>query len=97
MHWNQTQHSQNSIWIVNTKEICQQTTVTHLQTTENIIGDAGTESLSEALKSNTTLKKLNLSCKHKNEPIYKNEMHIPIFLFLQNHQAIGLETEEQQQ
>ena len=36
-----------------------------IKSTENNIGKIGTTSLSEALKSNTTLTELNLSCEHK--------------------------------
>ena len=76
-HWNQTQHSLNSIWVVNTKGNTQMASINNsllyslfisigniklfYTTTPNRIGDAGATSLSEALKSNTTLTKLNLN------------------------------------
>ena len=42
-----------------------------MTSTDNEIGDTGATSLSDALKSNTTLAQLNLSCKSKrsNTPI----------------------------
>ena len=36
-----------------------------IKTTGNSIGERGVKSLSDALKSNTTLTKLNLGCEHK--------------------------------
>ena len=39
--------------------------------TVNIIGDTGATSLSEALKSNTTLTQLNLESEHKRKKAYK--------------------------
>ena len=40
--------------------------------TGNDIGDTGASSLSEALKSNTTLTELNLSCEDKRQKTHKN-------------------------
>ena len=66
-HWNQTQHSHSSIWVVMTKEtrhrrlLHQQfILIFSHQSTGNDIGDTGATSLSETLKSNTTLTKLYL-------------------------------------
>ena len=71
MRWNQTQHSLNSICGVITKETTHKwhPSTNHssilIKSTDNNIGDTGATSLSEALKSNTTLTQLNLWCEHK--------------------------------
>ena len=78
-HWNQTQHSLNLIWVVKTKEgrhtkdIHQQFTLFPLfiTSTDNNIGDTGTASLSESLKSNTTLTELNLRSEDKRNQTHK--------------------------
>ena len=43
----------------------------HIVSTGNNIGDTGVTSLSEALKSNTTLTKLNLYCENKRKKTHK--------------------------
>ena len=60
--------------------------------TGNIIGDTGATSLSDSLKTNTTLTELNLSCKdkrkktHKRHPSTMNSFH---FLFISTDNGIG--------
>ena len=85
-HWNQTQHSQDSIWKVkteerrHTKDIHRRTThFTIIIPSENKIGKAGAAPLCEALKSNTTLTELTMKCKH-NEKHEKN-VHLQFTLF----------------
>ena len=76
-HWNQTQHSVYSIWVVKTKEDTQMTSINKplfsflIIQTGNNIGETGAASLSEALKSNTTLTELNLSCEDKRKKTHK--------------------------
>ena len=50
--------------------------------TVNKIGGKGTKSLSEALKSNTTLTKLNLSCEDKRKKTPKTYINNSLFPFL---------------
>ena len=78
-HWNQTQRSLNSIWVVKTKErrytkdIHQQITLfpINFSRTGNFnIKEGGAIPLSEALKSNTTLTKLDLSSEDKRRAIH---------------------------
>ena len=76
-HWNQTQHSLHSIWDVNTKrrhikDIHQQFTLFLFSSTDNEICNTGATSLSESLKSNTTLTKLYLGGEDKR---YTKDIH----------------------
>ena len=64
--WNQIQHSPNSIWVVRTNEHTKRHppanhSFRYHHITDNIFGDVGATSLSEALESNTTLTKLDLN------------------------------------
>ena len=75
-----------------TKEIHQQITLfISLRIADNTIGDTGATSLSEAMKSNTTLTKLDLSCEdkrktHKRSP---STNHSFSFLFSSTVNTIG--------
>ena len=62
-HYKQTQNSQNLFLVVGTKQMIYPKLIHLWQTTEDI-GEKGAKSLSDALKSNTTLTKLNLSGEH---------------------------------
>ena len=58
------------------------------------IGGIGAKSLSESLKSNTTLTKLNLSCEDKRR--HAKDIHQQFTLSLSSHQqSTRLETQEQ--
>ena len=64
--------------------------------TENNIGDTGATSLSEALKSNTTLTTLNLHCEDKRKKTHKRHPStIHSFPFSSHQQVTALETQEQ--
>ena len=74
MHWNQTLHSQISIWEVKTKENNTQIAPinnshfsTFIKSSGNKIGERGVASLSDALKVNTALSQLNLCRKARME------------------------------
>ena len=55
----------------------------HFTSTDNNIGETGVTSLSESLKSNTTLTQLNLGCKDKRKKTHKrNPLTIHFFPFL---------------
>ena len=58
------------------------------QTTDNNIGNAGATSLSEGLKTNTTLTKLDFSCQHKDTKTYTKDIqnHF-LFHFVSNKTA----------
>ena len=79
-----------------TNGIHQQLTLSFLFTsTDNKIGDMGAKSLSESLKSNTSLTKLNLESedkRKKKDTQMKSTNKIP---FLTSQQATRLEKEEQ--
>ena len=62
--------------------------------TGNSIGDAGATSLSESLKSNTTLTKLNLSCEDKRKNTQKTSINNSLFHFSSHQQVTRLEKEE---
>ena len=77
-HWNQTPHSLNLIWDARQKkEATQKTSIDNslfsllFTSTANKIGKTGATSLSESLKSNTTLTKLNLNSEHKRKKTHK--------------------------
>ena len=53
------------------------------KSTGNDIGEAGAASLSDALKSNTALAKLNLSCEYKRNNTQMTSTNNPIFHFIQ--------------
>ena len=81
-HWWRTQHLQNFIWMVNTKEYSQNHTPNRSPLkTGNCIDDQGKQSFNEALKTNTTITDLILGGKDKTI-IYV--FHDFIFLILQN-------------
>ncbi len=64
-HWRLILHWLNSIWIVMNKNKKWKREGTENETnkwTGNKIGDSGASKISEALKVNTTLTELNLSC-----------------------------------
>ena len=62
----------------------------------NWFGERGTTSLSESLKSNTTLTKLNLSGEDKRNKTHKRHpLTIHSFLFASHQQATTLDTQEQ--
>ena len=100
-HWNQTQHSLNSIWVVKTKEYKRHPSTIHsfpfpITTTDNGIGDTGATSLSEALKSSTTLIKLNLRSENKRKKnTQKTSINNSLFPFLLHQQTTTLETQVQ--
>ena len=52
-----------------------------IQSTDNAIGGTGATSLSDALKSNTTLTKLDLSCKDKRNNTQMLSINNPLFSF----------------
>ena len=64
--------------------------------TANSIGETGATSLSEALKSNTALTKLNLEGDDKKEK-KTHKRHLSINSFISHQQGTTLEKEEQQQ
>ena len=49
------------------------------------MGDEGATSLSEALKSNTTLTKLTLGCEDKRKNTHKRHRHQQFTLFSSHH------------
>ena len=64
--------------------------------TGNKIGDAGATSLSESLKSNTTLTKLNLSGKDQRKNTHKDiHQQFSLFPFSSHKQTTTLEKEEE--
>ena len=79
----------------NTNGIHQQSTLSILnKSTENRIGEAGATSLSDALKSNTTLTKLDL--RSENQKKHIDEIHQQSTLsFSSNQQGTALEKQEQ--
>ena len=70
-----------------TNDIHQQITLFLFQTYNNI-GNAGATSLSEGLKTNTTLTKLDFSCQHKDKKTYTKDIqnHF-LFHFISNKTA----------
>ena len=63
-----------------------------ITSTDNNIGDTGATSLSEVLKSNTTLAKLNLSCEDKGKKTHKrlsSTIHSSPLLFTLTDSKIG--------
>ena len=65
-----------------------------IKPTDNYIRETGAASLSDALKSNTTLTKLDLSCEQ--EKHHTNDIHQQTTLpFSPNQQSTELETQEQ--
>ena len=62
--------------------------------TGNNIGDTGATSMSESLKSNTTLTKLDLSGEYKRKTHKRNPPTIHSFSFPFTSQTIPLETQE---
>ena len=68
----------------------------HITSTDNNIGETGAESLCEALKSNTTLTKLDQRCKDKRKKTHKRHPStIYSFPFTSHQQTTRLETQEQ--
>jgi hypothetical protein len=67
-----------------------------LISTDNRIGETGATTLSESLKSNTTLTKLNLSCEDKRKKTSKSHPStIHSFPFSSHQQGTILETQDQ--
>ena len=67
-----------------------------IKSTENKIGERGATSLSDALKSNTTLVELNLKCEYKRNNTQITFINKPqFFSFSSNQQGTRLEKEEQ--
>ena len=92
-HWNQTRHSLNSIWVVKTKEnryikdVHQRITFYMLTlSTGNKIEDTGVTSLSESLKSNATLMKVDMSCEHTRHAKGSNQQNTLTFSFFNREQ-----------
>ena len=88
--------------MVKTKDDTQKTSINnslfsfHITSTDNNIGETGAESLCEALKSNTTLTKLNLRGGDKRRKTRKrNPSTIHSFPFSSHQQKTGLEKQEQ--
>ena len=66
-----------------------------IKSTGNNIGETGRASLSDALKSNTTIIKLDLSGEYKTNNTQMTSINNPLFLFSSNKQGTGLKKEEQ--
>ena len=95
MYWNQTQHSLNSIWTVNTKETRKWHPPTihssiFIKSTGSSIRDTGVKSLCDSMMENTTLTKLNLDCEREKEQRKWSSLYKHSFPFLSNQQGTDL-------
>ena len=66
-----------------------------IESTGNMIGDTGAISLSDTLKSNTTLTVLNLSSEDKRNNTQMASTNNPLFSFSSNKQGTTLEKQEE--
>ena len=65
------------------------------KTTENELDERGATSLSDALKTNTTLTKLKMTCEQKKQDTNGIHQQSAFYSLLSNQQGTGLETQEQ--